>query len=666
MRRSAALSVAALAVSSIAFGVVPLSPNGTVLATPVACEEGDVTPDGRVFPEPLVSATFLTFDEFECGMQRLVAEHPDRLRIDELLEEGDGVTEPLYDVVMSDFSVPASEKERLLVVSSIHGNEVGAREGAPRQIEDLLTGVAVGELDPDPVDVDRLLREFEIHWVFPNPDGWTRGEGTEQGNVAGTYARAENAGKDLNRNFPVQGYFAYESADYFEEEGDAVRELLQDGYAAKLAGESGGWDLGTDNHGQLTDSYLAAGLQIVGQFDFQKSERLATFADRIDDEMAEWMSTAAFAELQLALQAQGQDVAGGYRWGTLYDILGYSASGSGIDYYNTPGEVEGVGFATELTVSNLQGAKQYTYFGPLVQVWVDSIRAINNAMFKEALAENDGERTFTFELDGDIAYVLDPARITHDDENGRGNEVDATNPGGHELQPYDVSKYDFFAELAPLASTAVDPVEVDELGTVDLDAYEAVVLTEVEVLERLDADGAGVAALRAYAEAGGTLVLTDEALRLLPTLTDGAVSDAHVTTRDAYVGAVQDFVGDSDLNANLRGIASQTYDTVPIGYAFPGQAPNWIVDQAAFEAAGGTTTGISKVVTFNALGQAQLEQSGSEATIYGELPLGDGRVRVLGALLPDPTEEFYHPFGLQDYAVTYTGYTLLQNMVNAD
>jgi len=41
-------------------------------------------------------------------------------------------------------------------------------------------------------------------------------------------------------------------------------------------------------------------------------------------------------------------------------------------------------------------------------------------------------------------------------------------------------------------------------------------------------------------------------------------------------------------------------------------------------------------------------------------------VRILGALLPDPTEEFYHPFGLQDYAVTYTGYTLLQNMINVD
>ena len=48
------------------------------------------------------------------------------------------------------------------------------------------------------------------------------------------------------------------------------------------------------------------------------------------------------------------------------------------------------------------------------------------------------------------------------------------------------------------------------------------------------------------------------------------------------------------------------------------------------------------------------------------MPLGKGRVRFLGALLPDPTEDFYHPYGLQNYAVTYTGYTLLQNMLAHD
>ena len=149
MRRSAVLSLTALTLGGLAFGVVPTTPVGELIATPVACEEGDVTPDGRVFPEPMASATFLSFAEFECGMERLVAEHPDRLRMDVLVEEGAGVSGALYDVVMTDMSVPATEKERLLVMSSIHGNEVGAREGAARQIEDMLAVDAVTDIDDE-------------------------------------------------------------------------------------------------------------------------------------------------------------------------------------------------------------------------------------------------------------------------------------------------------------------------------------------------------------------------------------------------------------------------------------------------------------------------------------------------------------------------------------
>ena len=105
------------------------------------------------------------------------------------------------------------------------------------------------------------------------------------------------------------------------------------------------------------------------------------------------------------------------------------------------------------------------------------------------------------------------------------------------------------------------------------------------------------------------------------------------------------------MNADLRGVASQTYDTVPIGYAFGSEgdsAPNWKIDQGVWEAAGGYTAGTN----------------GAGQTIYGELPVKKGRVRFLGAVLPDPTEKYYHPYGLQNYAVTYTGYTLLQNMLN--
>ena len=39
--------------------------------------------------------------------------------------------------------------------------------------------------------------------------------------------------------------------------------------------------------------------------------------------------------------------------------------------------------------------------------------------------------------------------------------------------------------------------------------------------------------------------------------------------------------------------------------------------------------------------------------------------RILGALLPDPSAAFNHPFGVADYAVTYWGYQLLANLLDA-
>jgi CARDB protein len=36
-------------------------------------------------------------------------------------------------------------------------------------------------------------------------------------------------------------------------------------------------------------------------------------------------------------------------------------------------------------------------------------------------------------------------------------------------------------------------------------------------------------------------------------------------------------------------------------------------------------------------------------------------VRVVGALVPMPTEQYYHPFGLSNYAVTYSGYQVFSN-----
>ena len=46
----------------------------------------------------------------------------------------------------------------------------------------------------------------------------------------------------------------------------------------------------------------------------------------------------------------------------------------------------------------------------------------------------------------------------------------------------------------------------------------------------------------------------------------------------------------------------------------------------------------------------------------GEIPFGNGDIRIIGGLLPQPTQQFDHEFGLAPYATTYTGYILARNL----
>ena len=601
-----------------------LSTTAPASATPVKCAEGDASPDGRVFPEANVSYTFMRFDEFRCGVELLAKTYPTRVEITTIGKSRGG--REIYDVLLTD-ETERGAKRKLLVVSSIHGNEVGGREGATRVIEDMLDDRFLAKERW----VQQVLDEYVIHFLFPNPDGWVAGDlyGTEGAGPSGT--RGNDSGRDLNRQFPVTGWISTPNATLAEPEGNAV-------IAAMFSDRPNGWYLGTDNHGQGPDTYAAAGLQIVGQFDYQKSETLARFADGITESMKQY---GVLGDLEALKAATGQDM-GAYHWGTLYDMLGYSASGSMIDYYNTADGNDGTGFATELTAGT--EVNWLTYPATLNQVWVDSIRAINYTMFRHAV----DPKQFSYAVGGRAAYVFDPDVIRHDDGNGAGyqRQQGETIP----QRPYAVSRMRFFSDLNRYADHPLDRVRVADLlsGKTNLRWYDSLVLANDALPEPAD-EQKWFAQLRQWVDDGGNLIVTDAAAKALTGL--GLIAADQVTSAKHYVGFV-DFTDRSHpLNAGLRGVARQTYDTVPIGYRFgtvaEDSAPNWKVAQAAWETAGGKTLGTN----------------GEGQTIYGEVPLGKGRVRFLGALLPDPTEDFYHPYGLQNYAVTYTGYTLLQNML---
>lgn len=165
---------------------------------------------------------------------------------------------------------------------------------------------------------------------------------------------------------------------------------------------------------------------------------------------------------------------------------------------------------------------------------------------------------------------------------------------------------------------------------------------------------------------GGNLVLTDGALKAVAYM--GLVPINSVDRTLVYAGFIS-FTRDGQTDTFADPLAKsvdqpgaaegdnfrhQTYEPVPIGFEIPEQrdpysgfAPVWTIDQTAWEKTGGRTVGITT----------------PGETVFGELSLGDGSIRVIGALLPMPSERYYHPFGLSNYSVTYTGYQVLNNVL---
>jgi hypothetical protein len=180
-----------------------------------------------------------------------------------------------------------------------------------------------------------------------------------------------------------------------------------------------------------------------------------------------------------------------------------------------------------------------------------------------------------------------------------------------------------------------------------------------------------------WVKGGGNLVLTDGALRALPELS--SVPGTAVSQQTVYAGQSAFNKGDGNtlkdpLARNVEqpgarfngGMRRQMYEPTPVGYAIQdtagadqSNARQFDVDRAAWEQAGGRT------VATSADSGARDAQAVTTRVTIGELPTGGGHIRIAGALLPQPTEKYDHEFGLEPYAVTYTGYVMARNLLEA-
>jgi len=245
---------------------------------------------------------------------------------------------------------------------------------------------------------------------------------------------------------------------------------------------------------------------------------------------------------------------------------------------------------------------------------------------------------------------------------------------------YNVASSDFWSALNPFAPSGNQYEEVDPGKR--LPALDTLVVSDVVP------GAAGFAArAKAFVERGGNLVLTDGALALLPALVPAIGADK-VRSQLQYLGQVvfaKDEVDGRDpsvaasttkdpLAAGIdqpgarfnSGLKRQTFEPVPVGFKITDDAggdfaaaPQWFVDRGAFEAARGRVAGIGVEP-----GPSPGVGAVPSTVTLGELPLGKGVIRVIGGLLPQPTEQYDHEAGLEPHGVTYSGYQLAMNLTS--
>jgi hypothetical protein len=267
--------------------------------------------------------------------------------------------------------------------------------------------------------------------------------------------------------------------------------------------------------------------------------------------------------------------------------------------------------------------------------------------------------------------------------------------------PYDVSRMDFFRDLNKYATPGhqLAPLTVEQIlaDPAVLNRYDSIVAAD-SFMPGYASSGASkytaaqyaayANAFRAFVQKGGNLVLTDGAMASLAAI-DSRFAVKDVTKGYFYAGwadfddgsgptyVKQELAKGVNKEGTAEGSASygsqtfthrhQTYEPVPIGYFVDAggdcfsticDSPNWIVNEAAWRKAGGAVT----ARTFVRLNPDGNKPGSKTGVSIGEVALGKGKIRVAGSLLPQPTEQNYHPYGLSSYSVTYTGYQVFENM----
>ena len=695
---TASLVAGLLVVPALPASATPVCTDGYMGGPPAAlC-------GGRIFPEAAVARTYVQytpditgFAEYRHGLEHLAASYPRWVSVftlrdvygDEAVTAGfddfrsyeDGDTDDGLDILvvkLTDHEVPDEGKETLFFSLSVHGNERGGLEGGLRTAEDLAVAAENGGTIVDGVDnyesttgrapefheyevADVLAREA-VYLVDFNIDGWVAGDTLSPN--PGIYGRGNGLGTDMNRQMPTVGRIDPDRNPLTESEM-----LYGTRYMEKVAEEGIGGLMayGADIHGELTSNAYMDIMYPAGQFDSVDHRRLMAIAERTKSVIDATLFEGIIDQIENNTGGNSSSPPNTIptkpaHWATVYDTLGYTDTGFIGDYMATDLGVTGMDY--EIFLNHTVPERVWNVF--LQENHINATRGIIKTAMAYALTQSEefNEDNVVVDPIGTPGYVVNPVRVTDADGVGRlgGPEADGIAEDGTPIQQvsYSVSNQQWFLDTNRLMPTPFVGVTAADVAadSASLDGLDTLVLADVAAPE--DVDGrpydasAYYANIRSWVERGGNLVLTDRAVHALGDLD---VLDASAVTEVSPYMPLLDSIEDFEhpLVEGLRPNASQLVESPALGYEVPGRgldgtnATTTVVDQAAWEAAGGATVGLTE-----------------GGVAVGESSLGDGLVRIVGGALPTPTEDNDHRYGLRDYAMTYTGLYLMENAIAYD
>jgi hypothetical protein len=288
------------------------------------------------------------------------------------------------------------------------------------------------------------------------------------------------------------------------------------------------------------------------------------------------------------------------------------------------------------------------------------------------IGPNDGNSTATVRIEWDnpaMDFDLNVYRVVDGKRQSAGQSAGGPPSTEEEVTIPEPPAGDYVVEVVNYA--APDP---SYRGSVKFEPLKDVVDPSKSTYTAAEKD-AWFKKLREWVAGGGNLVLTDGALRALPELT--GVPAGAVSKQTVYAGQSSFALGEEGdtlkdpLAAGIAlqgarfnsGMRRQMYEPTPLGFAIQNTqgadasfARQYDVDRAAWEKAGG------RMVAGSADSGARDAAAVYSRLTIGELKVGGGDIRIAGALLPQPTEQFDHQYGLEPYSTTYTGYIVTRNL----